>query len=201
MNGTGTRLHLNTTVTVFPVKHLSTLSPLRRIHFPTLVSFLVTGPLALVGAVRVLSYYRQIAEPWIHDSMLGILAYQPDDFFSVRYFKILASPSVVSFLYFVFRFLNRGHRAVFPHGYVSYDRDLDFRSPWVRLALLAVVNLHWVLQEWYKFATRSYPYSPLESWKSNAIVLALSGVIAFFGMRYFSFRPLRNDTTRDTRQA
>jgi hypothetical protein len=174
------------------VEQLSLSSVSRRIHLPTLFSFLTAVPLVIVGVLRVLSYYRQIAEHWIHNSILRYLAYHPDSFYSVRYFKILASLSVVSLLYFFFRYFNCGLRTHFPPGYETHHREIDFRSPWTRLALLTVVNIHWVFQEWYKFSTISYPYSPLESWKSNAVVLALSGLIAFFGMKYFSFRPLLN---------
>jgi hypothetical protein len=180
---------------------LAALSILQRVRLPVLVSHLAAGILVLVGAVRVFSYYRPIADQWIHESAVGFLAYQPDDFFSVRYFKIVASLSVVGLLYFIFRFLNRGHRAAFPLGYPSHHRDLDFTSPWVRLALLTVVNLQWVLHEWHKFATKSYPYSPLESWESNAVVLALSGLIAFFVMKHLSFRPLLKQAAPGSREA
>jgi hypothetical protein len=183
------------------VPRLAAFSILKRVCFPALVSHVAAGLLVLVGFVRVLSYYRPIADQWIHDSFLGFLAYQPDDFFSVRYFKILASLSVVGLLYIIFRVLNRGHRAVFPLGYPSHHRDLDFTSPWVRLALLMVVNFQWVLHEWHKFANKTYPYSPLESWESNAVVLALSGLIAFFTMKHLSFRPLLKDTACGAREA
>jgi hypothetical protein len=154
------------------------------------VSVLLAGVLVFVGIVRLLSYYRASVGPWISESMLACLAYQPDSFGNVRYFKILASLSAVSFIYFLFRILNRGHRRAFPPGYPSHHRDLDFRSAWLRLVLIASVNVHWAAQEWYKFSTRCYPYSPLESWESNAVVLAVSSVIAFFGMKYLSFDPL-----------
>jgi hypothetical protein len=163
---------------------------IRLLNLPALVSVLLAGVFVFVGVVRLLSYYRTTVGHWICNSILEVLAYQPDSFGNVRYFKILASLSAVSFIYFLFRILNRGHRRVFPPGYPSHHKDLDFSSPWLRLVLIAAVNLHWAAQEWYKFSTKSYPYSPLESWESNAVVLAVSGLIAFFGMKYLSFDPL-----------
>jgi hypothetical protein len=165
----------------------------RRVHVPALVSVLVAGVLSFVGAVRLISYYRGGPGIWVRNSFLGFLAYQPDSYFNVRYFKILASLAVVSFVYFLFRWLNRAHRNAFPPGYPSHHKDIDFRSPWVRLVILTMVNGQWVLQEWYKFWTKNYPYSPLESWELNAIVLAISGTLAFFGMKYLSFAPLFDD--------
>ena len=82
------------------------------------------------------------------------------------------------------------HRKVFPPGYPSHHEDFDFRSPWLRLVIIATINVQWLIQEWYKFSTQGYPYSPLESWQSNAIVLAISSVAAFFGMKQLSFAPL-----------
>jgi hypothetical protein len=163
---------------------------LSRVHLPALASVLLAGVLVFVGVVRLLSYYRATVGHWVGDSILGFLAYQPDSFFNVRYFKILASLSAGSFIYFLFRILNRGHRRVFPPGYPSHHKNLGFGSPWLRLVLITAIDLHWAAQEWYKFSTKSYPYSPLESWESNAVVLAVSSLIAFFGMKYLSFGPL-----------
>jgi hypothetical protein len=162
----------------------------RPIDRPTLISFLVCGALVLVGAVRVLSYHRGLAELWVDRPLLRLLSYRPDSLFSVCYFKFLASLSVAGLLYFLFRWLNRGHRSVLPPGHSPQARNLDFRSPWVRLALLSVVHAHWALLEWYKFSTHGYPYSPLEDWRWNALVLTSSGLAAFWLMKHLSFRPL-----------
>jgi len=163
---------------------------IERVDRPALVSVAVAGIFVFVGVVRLLSYYRSGAGYWIKESVLGFLAYQPESEFNVRYFKILASLAAIGFIYFLFRFFNRAHRNVFPPGYPARRRDLDFKSPGSRLLLLAIVNLQWTIDELYKFSTESYPYSPLESWESNVVVLALSSLIAFVGMKYLSFGPV-----------
>jgi hypothetical protein len=161
-----------------------------RLDPAALLSVSIASTLAAVGSIRLASYQRGVLGAWLRESPLGFLAYQPDDYFNVRYFKVLASLSFVSFIYFTFRVLNRGHRNVFPADYPSHHRDLDFESPRLRLVLIAIINVQWVIQESYKFWTKNYPWSPLESWVSNAVVLAVSSALAFFGMKYLSFKPL-----------
>jgi len=154
------------------------------------VSVGVAGVLVGVAVVRMLSYLRGGVGEWVVQSPLGWLAYRPEDPFSVRYFKFLATPAFVSVMYFMFRGMNHGLSRPAPGGYLSAQRPIDFGSPWVRLSLLGVVNVHWVVLETYKFLTESYPYSTLESWESNAVVLGLSGVVTFFAMSHLSFRPV-----------
>jgi hypothetical protein len=165
----------------------------RRINTAALASIAASAVLVAVAMVRMLSYSRTGAVgTWVRESFLGAVAYQPDSIASVRFFKILATPSVVAVQYFLFRALNRGHRANDPG--TRADRTLDFRSPWLRLVLTSVVSLQWVVIEWAKFRTEAfYPWSPLESPWVNALVLLLGQALAFWGMKYLSFEPLFKD--------
>jgi len=129
----------------------------------------------------------------LRESALGFLAYQPDLFWSVRFFKILATPVLVAVIYFVFRGLNRGHRIRLP-GYDPGDRRIDFDSPWLRLVLTSVATLHWVPLEYTKFTSADfYPSSPLEDLATNVVVLLAGGILAFLGMRWLSFDPLTRE--------
>ncbi len=163
-----------------------------RFHRPALVSVVVAGALVLVAVVRLLSYSRGSGlAGWLQESALGFLAYRPDSAASVRFFKILATPSVVAGQYFLFRLLNHLHSRNLPPGYDAAHRRIDFRPAGARLALTTLVTLHWVVIEWYKFGGPDrYPFSPLERPAINAVVLLLSQAVAFFGMKYLSFEPL-----------
>jgi hypothetical protein len=164
----------------------------RRIDGAALASVSVSAALVAVAVLRILSYSRAGAVgDWIRESFLAVAAYRPDSVASVRFFKILATPSMVAVQYFLFRALNRGHRVAAIDSRPPPDRTLDFRSPWLRLVLTSVVSLHWVVIEWAKFSTEGfYPYSPLESPWINAVVLLVSQALAFWGMKYLSFAPL-----------
>jgi hypothetical protein len=162
-----------------------------RIDRRAAVSILVCTGLIVVGLMRVFSYSATNSiSIWLRESALGFLAYQPDAAWSVRFFKLIATPVLVALIYFVFRALNRAHRIRLP-GYDSGDRRIDFRSPWMRLILTTVATLHWVPLEYAKFTREGfYPSSPLESLPVNIVVLMASQALAFVGMRYLSFDPL-----------
>jgi hypothetical protein len=167
----------------------------RRINPAALASISVSAALVLVAVVRMLSYSRTgEVGAWVRESFLGGLAYRPDSLASVRFFKILATPSIVAVQYFLFRALNRGHRVTAIDPRARVDRKLDFRSPWLRLVLTTLISLQWVVIEWAKFsAERFYPNSPHESAWVNAGVLLASQALAFWGMKYLSFDPLFKD--------
>ena len=136
--------------------------------------------LAAVGALRFLSYPGSVLHGALSGTPLGFLAWDPSHPVTSRFVKILATPSVVSLMYFLFRLLNRMHR-----------RTLDFRGPGLRAALVGVVTAHWVLIEAAKFGVEGFDMrSPLESAGENAAVLLASAALAFFGMRLLSFAPL-----------
>ena len=156
-----------------------------------MISAVVCSGLLAVGAVRFLSYSS--TNPLalrLRESALGWLAYQPDIPWSVRFFKLIATPVLVALVYFVFRALNRAHRIRLP-GYQAPDRRIDFASPRLRLVLTTVATLHWVQLEYLKFSREDfYPFSPHESLWINVVVLLAGQALAFFGMRYLSFDPL-----------
>ena len=86
-----------------------------RLNRPALFSTLICAGLIGVGVVRVLSYSR--TNPiaiGLRDSALGWLAYQPGVPWSVRFFKLVATPVMMAMVYFVFRALNLGHRVRLP---------------------------------------------------------------------------------------
>ena len=163
----------------------------RRIDRAAALSVAVCAALLAVGLVRVFSYSpdNPIAAA-LRDSPLGVLAYRPDVAWSVRFFKLIATPVLIALVYFVFRGLNRMHRIDLP-GYDGGERRIDFASPALRLVLTTVVTLHWVPLEYFKFTRDDfYPSSELESLPVNVAVLLASQALAFFGMRRLSFDPL-----------
>jgi hypothetical protein len=107
---------------------------------------------------------------------------------SAQFFKVVATPSVVAGIYFFFRWRNAGR----PIGRVG--ERLDFQSPVLRGIVTSVITLHWIAMEWWKFNVEGfYPWSPLESRLVNIAVLIASQAIAFWGMKYLSFEPIRRD--------
>jgi hypothetical protein len=170
----------------------------KQLDLHALLSTLACIGLLGVGAVRVLSYSRtNPISIGLRESALGWLTYQPDVPWSVRLFKLIATPVLVAMVYFVFRALNLGHRVRLPGHDVRDDRRIDFASPWLRLILTTVVTLHWIPLEYMKFTREDfYPNSPLESVTINVIVLLTGQALAFLGMRYLSFDPLVRDTGR-----
>jgi hypothetical protein len=172
--------------------------PWKRLDLAAGVSTLVCGGLVFIGIVRILSY--SATNPLsirLRASWLGCLAYQPDVFWSVRFFKLIATPVLVALIYFVFRALNHGQRIRLP-GYEPIDRRIDFESPWLRLVLTTVATLHWVPLEYMKFTSDDfYPSSALEDLTTNVVVLVTGGLLSFFAMRRLSFDPLFHEAGGD----
>lgn len=165
----------------------------RRVNVRAAASLFVATLLVAVGAIRLLSYSTsgEIAGR-LRSSFLGFLAYDPDSLFSVRFFKIVATPSVVAGMYLVFRLLNRIHADPLLDPAVNRSRRLDFSSPVLRLVLTTLVSLQWIPLELVKHGSADfYPNSALESIRINAVVLLVSQVLAFWGMKHLSFEPLR----------
>jgi hypothetical protein len=163
----------------------------RTINRRALVSVAVCALLVAVGVVRLLSYYGDGVSGAIQHSSMSFLAYKPSEYVNVQFFKVLATPSVMALVYFLFRARNQGYGL--RQGTIRHEgyRHIDFKSPWLRLILTSLVTLHWLPMEWYKFHTPGfYPWSPLENPTVNLVVLLCGQVIAFWGMKYLSFEPL-----------
>ena len=164
----------------------------RRVNAGAAVSVLVALVLVAIGAVRLLSYSTtgDLADG-LRSSFLSFLTYAPDSLFSVRFFKVVATPSVVAGMYLMFRLLNRIHADPLVDLEVNLRRRLDFSSPVLRLVLTTLVTLQWIPLELVKRGSADfYPNSPLESIHVNAAVLLLSQALAYQGMKYLSFEPL-----------
>lgn len=163
----------------------------RTVNRRALVSVSVCALLVVVAVVRLLSYFGGGVNGVIRHASMSFLAYEPSSYVNVQFFKILATPSVIALVYFLFRARNQGYRL--RPGTIQHTgyRHIDFKSPWLRLILTSLVTLHWLPMEWYKFHTPDfYPWSPLENPAVNIVVLLCGQVIAFWGMKYLSFEPL-----------
>lgn len=155
------------------------------------VSVGICALLAGVGMVRTLSYSVGMVGDLVRDSAVGFLGYDPGSRLSVRFFKILATPSVVSLVYFYFRWRNAGAPSYPDAPVFERSRRIDFRSAKLRLLVTSLITAHWILMEWWKFNVEGfYPWSELEARWLNVGVLIASQGIAFWGMKYLSFEPL-----------
>lgn len=163
----------------------------RRWNIPALVSIAVCAALALVGLVRLVSYSEGAAGTIVRHSIVGFLAYNPASVLSTRVFKILATPSVVSLIYFFFRWRNAGVSVYRGGASIRRANRLDFSSPVLRGIVTTVITIHWLALEWLKFHVAGfYPWSPLEVAPLNVGLLVLSQALSFTGMKYLSFEPL-----------
>lgn len=163
----------------------------RRWNVGAAVSTGLCAVLALAGTVRLLSYTHGAWGEFVRRSFLSVFAYKPDSPADVRFFKILATPSVVAVIYFFFRWRNSS--APSHLGAIPFDRvhRLDFESPILRGVLTTVITLHWLAIEWWKFNVEGfYPWSALENRALNIVVLLVGQAIAFWGMKYLSFDPI-----------
>lgn len=148
-----------------------------------LLSVVVCAVLVCAGLVRLASYSLGALGDAVRGSFVWFLAYDPGNRFNAQFFKLLATPSVVAGIYFLFRWRNVGCT-----GY----RRIDFKPPLLRLILTSLATVHWLAMEWWKFGVEGfYPWSPLESRAVNVAVLLAGQAIAFFAMAYLSFAPLR----------
>ena len=151
-------------------------------------SITVCAVLVVIGLVRFASYSHGAIGDASRDWIVGVFAYNPESHVNAQFFKILATPSIVAGIYFFFRWRNAGR----PKGRVG--ERLDFQSPVLRGIMTTVITLHWIAMEWWKFNVEGfYPWSPLESRLVNIAVLIASQAIAFWGMKYLSFEPIRRD--------
>jgi hypothetical protein len=165
-----------------------------------LISVGVCAALVFVGLIRMLSYSLGVAGDILRDSAFGFLCYDPGSVLNVRFFKILATPTFVAAIYFLFRWRNRGlpssSGAAGPRGF----KRLDFRSPVLRGLLTSLITAQWLLIEWWKFNQEGfYPWSALESRAINIGVLIASQLIAFWGMKYLCFEPVSGEAPIDSR--
>jgi len=154
----------------------------------------------------MLSYSHGATGDFVRNSIFGFLCYNPDSLASAQYFKILATPSVVALIYFFFRWRNAGLPSYLGSEKFEHARRIDFKSPVLRLILTTVITVHWIGMEWWKFNVEGfYPWSVLENRGLNIAVLIASQAIAFWGMKYLSFDPVRirpqkwgNETTEES---
>ena len=163
------------------------------INVKVLSAFIICSILILAGAVRVLSYSRgSFIAPVIDDSLLRFFAYQPENYFSVNFFKIIATPAITALIYFLFRGFNDRYEVDGQHRITNEWRRVDFNSRIFRFWLIFMITLCWIPVEFIKFHFKSefYPYSTLENPLINSIVLTVGGILCFFLMKYLPFKPL-----------
>ncbi|UCH84752.1 MAG: hypothetical protein JSW50_03395 [Candidatus Latescibacterota bacterium] len=159
-----------------------------------IVSCAICAILVSIGVVRLLSYSLGPVGDVLRSSIVGFLCYDPDSLFSVQFFKLLATPTVVAGIYFFFRWRNSGRPTSPEAAQLRRAHRLDFESPLLRGVLTTLITLHWLAMEWWKFNTEGfYPWSPLESRWLNLGVLIASQALAFWSMKYLSFEPLNRD--------
>ena len=162
-----------------------------RLNAAAIVSCALCTVLVFVGAVRLMSYSEGAVGNLVRNSVLAVLCYDPDSAAGVRFFKILATPSVIAAVYFFFRWRNAGLRSRARGTRLDHAHRLDFQSPTLRFILTSVITLHWLAMEWWKFHTEGfYPWSVLESRWLNVIVLLSGQALTFRAMKYLSFEPL-----------
>lgn len=159
-----------------------------------LISVGVCAALVFVGLIRMLSYSLGVAGDILRDSAFGFLCYDPGSVLNVRFFKILATPTFVAAIYFLFRWRNAGLPSSSGAAPLRGFQRLDFSSALLRGLLTSLITLQWLLIEWWKFNQEGfYPWSALESRSVNIGVLIASQLIAFWGMKYLSFEPISGD--------
>lgn len=168
-----------------------------KINKSALVSILVCAVLVVIGIVRVMSYsHGTFWGGLAGESFLSFLAYKPDSYTSTHFFKILATPSIVAAIYFLVRVRNRAYHKTSPLSYEKHGGRMDFESRVLRLAITAVISLHWAVMEIIKYRTEDfYPFSPAENPAVNALVLLAGWALAFWGMKYLSFEPLVKESS------
>jgi len=158
-----------------------------------LSAFIICSILIFAGAVRILSYLRgSFVSQIIGDTFLQCLAYQPESYFNVSFFKILATPSVIACIYFLFRGLNGKYDDVSRLKIIDEWRKVNFNSGIFRFWLVLMISLCWIPIEVIKFNFKDtfYPYSKLENPVTNSIVLAAGGILCYFLMKYLPFNKL-----------
>jgi hypothetical protein len=163
----------------------------KRTNAAAAASIAVCSILVFIGIVRLLSYSQGAIGDTVRRSVFGFLCYDPSSVFSVQFFKILATPSVVALIYFFFRWRNAAAPSSRDASRISGIHRLDFKSPVLRGILTSVITVHWVAMEWWKFNIQGfYPWSKLENRALNIGVLIASQALAFWTMKYLSFEPL-----------
>jgi len=170
----------------------------RPISGRTLTSLLIAGILTFVGFVRHSSYGS--LKCLFEDTALKCLLRQPLNHDNVQYFKILATPSVVSALYL----FHMASRNVFNKMGGKKMNNLILELFQDRKRLVVFISSVWCLTEIKKYLSSvlrietTIPLGPTESQAVNIIVLLASGIIAFWGMKYLSFKPLFNKRGKGT---
>lgn len=167
------------------------------LNLDAVVSVSVCAVLVFIGTIRMLSYSEGAMGVSLRHSVAGFLCYDPGSPFSTRFFKLLATPSVVAPIYFFFRWRNAGLPS--GAGATGLDRAhrLDFRSPTLRIILTSVITIHWFVIEWWKFRTEGfYPWSVLENRWLNLGVLLVGQALTFWAMKHLSFAPVFRPGTR-----
>jgi hypothetical protein len=163
------------------------------ISINVLLAFIICAILVFIGTVRILSYSKDgFIAAILEGTIFHYFAYRPESYLNVRFFKILATPSVVALIYFLFRGLNDNSGGNLRHKINNEWRRIDFNSGIFRFCLVTIISICWIPIEVMKFQFGNvfYPYSSLEDPLANSIVLAAGGILCFFLMKYLSFKPL-----------
>ena len=163
------------------------------INFKVLSAFIICSIIIFTGIIRILSYSRgNFISQIIEETLLHYLAYQPESYFSVSFFKIIATPAFTALIYFLFRGLNDKDDDAEQRTIINQWRRINFNSAILRFCLVIMISLCWIPIEIIKFSLKSafYPYSTLENPLVNSITLAAGGIISFFLMKYLPFKPL-----------
>ena len=163
------------------------------ININVLSAFIICAILVLIGTVRILSYSKDgFIATILEGTIFHHFAYRPESYFNVRFFKFLATPSIIALIYFLFRGLNNSGSGNLRHKINNDWIKIDFKSGIFRFCLVTIISLCWIPIEVMKFqfGKAFYPYSILEDPLGNSIVLAAGGILSFFLMKYLSFKPL-----------
>ena len=107
------------------------------INFKVLSAFIICSIIIFTGIIRILSYSRgNFISQIIEETLLHYLAYQPDSFFSVSFFKIIATPVFTALIYFLFRGINDKDDDVGQRTIINQWRRINFNSVIFRFCLV-----------------------------------------------------------------
>jgi hypothetical protein len=164
-----------------------------KINIKVLSAFIICSFLIFAGIVRILSYLREsFISQIIEDTFLYYFAYHPKSYFNVNFFKIFATPSIIAFIYFLFRGLNDKEDDMSRQKIINEWRKVNFNSGVFRFFIVLMISLCWIPIEVIKFHFKGsfYPFSTLEDPLVNLIVLAAGGILSYFLMKYLPFNQL-----------
>ncbi len=163
------------------------------INLNVLLSCFICLILIIIAITRNLSYSPN---SWfvqmVKDTPLYFFTYQPDNYYNVQFIKILATPSIIAILYFLFRDMNNQYIGTGKFVTSEVWHKIDFSPVWFRVILTTVITVCWIPMEAIKFYYREnfYPFSVLEDQVVNIIVLLCGQLISIVFMQHLSFKQL-----------